>query len=766
MQNLSQSQIQDIKSHMLDDVDALKKKFKAKNTEFISINVPHNEAPNFESQGYSVVKQSKLKTLLTIKKSEGLQFEDDIWCMFYKLGFRNLNIDENLVVQWGPNPSDTQQLDVVAVGEEAIFVVECKATAKPKTHSFKGDLNNIEQYKEGVASVLKEIYGTNKRVKFIFATRNYRFAEEGEDITRMRNSNIFHLNDNSYNYIANLIKSYKESVIYQFYGLMFKDELINEKELKIPVLKGNMGGRNYYIFSIEPILLLKIGFVLHRTRVNDSMAPTYQRLLVPSRLKGITKFIDDGGYFPNSIIINFSASNNNLKVKFTPIRSESDSQSEFGFLHIPNAYGIAYIIDGQHRVYGYAQSQFKEKNTIPVVAFENMESEEQLKIFMEINENQKAVSPSLRLDLEEDLYWKSSRLDSRMKALRSSIIKALSGSSNHILYNRISVGEDSASLSFKPFDTALGRSGLIPKATASQWSGNLDTCIYNINETNIENAMKDSRKKITQFIDGAYSVADQILEGDAKESYLFSNRATFAFITLLGSIHEYLVQIGELSLSSTVQERLIAVTPYITALANCLNNLSDEETRTIKGVLGQGADVFWLRSYQNFVNRSFPDYNPEELLEWKETQDKDLQEEGAARKEDIKKQLKNVFFNRLELIFGNKWTNNVAVLKNEVEGRIIKTYGDNDDFEMSDYDWKDYVDIPEYKAVIEKNFSYKEFEEAFAINLGLSFKTKKDKLSWLSMITEPRNKKKSALTRSDLNRLELINNHLQQYVTE
>ena len=57
------------------------------------------------------------------------------------------------------------------------------------------------------------------------------------------------------------------------------------------------------------------------------MAPTYQRLLIPSRLKGITKFIDDGGYFPNSIIINFGAANDDLKVKFTPIKSEKDSQS-------------------------------------------------------------------------------------------------------------------------------------------------------------------------------------------------------------------------------------------------------------------------------------------------------------------------------------------------------------------------------------------------------------------------------------------------------
>ena len=90
---------------------------------------------------------------------------------------------------------------------------------------------------------------------------------------------------------------------------------------------------------------------------------------------------------------------------------------------------------------------------------------------MEINENQKAVSPSLRLDLEEDLYWNAQRLDSRMKALRSSIIKELAANSNYVLYNKISVGEDGAMLAFKPFDTAFGRSGLIPSATQTKYTG-------------------------------------------------------------------------------------------------------------------------------------------------------------------------------------------------------------------------------------------------------------------------------------------------------
>lgn len=764
MEPLTELQKENIKSHMLSEEDVLRIRFKAKNTEFETISIPHNEVEAFEKKGYSIVRTSARKTTMTRKKATSVQFEDDVWCMFYKLGFRTLNSDENLVVQWGPNAEDTQQLDVVAVGNDAIFVVECKAADKPTSHSFKNELNKMEQYMKGVSEVLQQMYGSNKRVKFIFATRNYRFIEDGEDITRMKNKNIFHLNDNSYNYICNLIKSYKESVIYQFYGLMFKDELINVEVLKLPVLRGVMGGRKYYIFSIEPSTLLKIGFVLHRTRVNDSMAPTYQRLLVPSRLKGITKFIDGGGFFPNSIIINFSASREDLKVKFTPIKANTDSQSEFGFLTIPNAYGIAYIIDGQHRVYGYAQSQYKDINTIPVVAFEDMASEDQLKIFMEINENQKAVSPSLRLDLEEDLYWKSSRLDSRMKALRSSIIKALAGSSNNVLYNMISVGEDPSRLSFKPFDTALSRSELIPKATATQWTGDTDICIYNTNETDIDKAMKESRKMITQYIDGGYSIADYIMEDAVKDDFLFSNRATFAFITLLGSLNKYIIKTGKIQPNASVQDRLLAIKPYIEVLAKKLNNLSDEENRIIKGVLGQGADTFWLRSYQNYVNKEFPEYCPDELVEWKETQDQNLQQEGLEMKEDIKKQLKQLIFSCLENVYGSKWLSNVAQLKNAVEGRIIQIYGDNDDFDLLSYDWKDYIEVQEYKEVISKNFSYPAFEETFAINLGLSFKSKKDKLAWMSMILEPKGKKSTPMTRSDLNRLELINTHLAKYI--
>jgi len=142
---LNEYQIEKIKSHMLHEEKVLKTKFKARNTEFDTCSVLINEVDAYEKMGYIETKRTARKVHMARKKDHAVQFEDDIWCLFYKLGFRIMNRDENLKIQWGPNASDTQQLDVVAVGEDAIFVVECKSAYTPTKHSFKAELNKIEQ---------------------------------------------------------------------------------------------------------------------------------------------------------------------------------------------------------------------------------------------------------------------------------------------------------------------------------------------------------------------------------------------------------------------------------------------------------------------------------------------------------------------------------------------------------------------------------------------------------------------------------------------
>ena len=769
---LTESQVQNIKEHMITEESMLNKKFKSKNSSYDFLTIELNEIDDYKQEGWELVATLKRKAKIQREKDSGRKFEDDIWCLFYNLGFKTLNYDENLVVPWGTGSGDHHQLDVVAVDEEAIFVVECKATDKNKNANFKKDIDNLCQYKEGVTKALRQIYG-EKKVKFVFATRNYKFAESSEDLKRMRENNVYHFNENSYNYINSLIKAYKSSVKFQFYGLMFKNELISKEKIRVPALKGSMGGHDYYMLSIEPSKLLKIGFVLHRTKVNDSMAPTYQRLLVPARLKGITKFIDDGGYFPNSIIINFDSSNKKMKVQFEPSSNTKDTSSRFGILSIPNAYGIAYIIDGQHRVYGYAGSKYKDTNTIPVVAFDNMESQEQLKIFMDINENQKSVSPSLRLDLAEDINWDSERADSRMLALRSSIIKVLTRDANSVLYTKISVGEDSAKLTFKPFDTALSKSGLLPKAANKTYIQDTDVCLYDCNNLDHNKAMDDAKKRISNLLRESYAYMQGKLDGDTFETFFEDNRGTYAFIVLVGLLNKHLIYAEQLTQKSTTEQQIRAMSPYFDSLGSYLTNLPEEHRSTFFVVKGQGADTTWLHMFESAINDKYSDFQPDGLKEWKESQDEDLQQKGQGYGKQIEKILHDRVIEKLQELHGDKWEKTIFEIKAKCMQRMSSDIPEDSD--VDERNWPDYIQTPDLKDVIEKNWiiqkeddeNYITFENEFSIRLSDDdpFKSRKDKMKWFNDLISFRNSwtstKPKPLSRAQVDELAFILEKLQ-----
>ena len=765
MAYLTPTQIQSIRQHMTDDPSVLTKKFKAKKTPYEIRSVFLNELDDYVKEGWEEVSTSKHKAKIQKLKPTGMRFEDDIWCMFYNLGFRTLNYDDNLDIQWGSNPGDHHQLDVVAVGEEAIFVVECKATDAIKQASFKKDIGDMCLYKEGVMRALRDVYGKDKKVKFVFATRNYTFSDGCEDEKRLKENNIFQFTDNTYDYVNSLIKSYKNTVIYQFYGLMFQHERINNDKIRVPALRGTMGGHEYYMLSIEPAKLLKIGFVLHRTKVNTQISmPTYQRLLVPSRLKGIGEFIDKGGYFPNTVIVNFDDSNKKNRVQFEQAAGGTDdTKTKLGYLTIPNAYCIAYIIDGQHRVYGYAGSKYKDTNTIPVVAFNGLPSDEQLKIFMDINEHQKAVSPGLRLDLNEDLNWDSSRLDSRLKALRSSIIKQLGTGNNSVLARKIAIGEDSGKLTLKPFDTALSQSSLLPKATAKEFIKYTDVCLYNTNYVEHNKAMNDSQKRISNLIKDSYAYVYYKMTGEHAEEYdkfIECNRGTYAFVSLISSFNEHLIQLGELNQNSSTKEQIEKMSPYFDALIDYICNMPTDDKSQILLMKGAGADILWLRKYQYAIRQQIPLYNPEGLDAWLETQDKGLQEEGKKCGKLIEEQVKERVLSKLEDLYGATWENQIKTIK----GRCLMRMDDSAD----DQSWTDYMNLQDFKEIIDSKWriqkeddeAFVTFEDEFSIPVTEAFRTKSDKLKWINdLISFSKSwttAKGRALTQADVNEMKSI----------
>lgn len=779
MAYISNEQIIDLKSKLSSDPSLLGKIYKAKKNDKYIISVDHNLVDDYEKEGWEIEAVLKTKTRLTKEKKHSKKFEDEVWCQFYDLGFRTLNIDENFELPFSKDPKDKKQIDVIAINDETAIIIECKSSDKlKKAPSYKDEFDLLGLRIDGFQKTLKQLIHGSIKTKYVFATRNLRIDTESIDMERFFSTNSYLHNDSSFQYVNSIIKNYKNAANYQFMGLLFKNQLINNEKIEIPAVEGEMGGLKYYMFSIEPGTLLKMGFILHRTKANEEEMPTYQRLLVPSRLKGITSFIDGpdgngGGFFPNSIIVNFNTKKHKIIFEF----KTNSSASRYGILKLPNAYSIAYIIDGQHRLYGYANSKFKDSNTIPVVAFSNLPSITQLEMFMNINQNQKAVSPSLRLTLEEDLFWDSDRADSRIKALRSSIIKSLCISQSSPLLNKISIGEDTAELAFKPFATALSTSGLLPSAKGNKYSDkNLIECLYDTNNNNHDQEMRRSKKEICKLLELAYSFVEEnyssIFEKD--RYFIISNRGTYAFINIIGSLNSFLTQEGVLSKKNKPQERLEQMEKYLVVLLNGINTIDKQREESLLSLIGAGADVKWLRFFQELINSKFPNYNPTELIEWKERHNSELQSEGRNYGIAIEKYMKTKVLENIQLLFGDNWELEINSIKRDCQDRAEKEmeryYKEFN--QKKDVQWTEMFNVNDYKTIIEKywtnkneNASFITFETLFSLDIGLGFNSKKDKTKWIAKFNSLRNNwaheasKNNGLSKEEVAKLKIMYNH-------
>ncbi len=721
---LSNEQIQELKGKLINDDAYLKKQFNIRKKKHEETSILYSERDDYFKRGWETVKEFKTKVRVKRDKKHDILFEDEMWCLCYKLGFNILNFDRKFDLPYGKNKSETQQIDVIAANSEVVLIIECKSSEKNKKYSYKNYFESLSVKLNGFNKSLKEIIG-DRKLKYIFATRNQIFPEDSVDLGRLKKENGFHVDNNTFNYISQLVEKYKSAAIYQFMGLLFKNQIINLDKIKIPCVRGTMGGKEYYMFSIEPKLLLKIGFVLHRAKANVESLPTYQRLLVPSRLKGIGGHIDSGGYFPNSLIINFNETKKN-KLEFQESKSTSSTSTKAGILKIPNTYSSAYIIDGQHRLYGYAFSEkFHGSNLVPVVAFKNLKNEEQLGIFVDINENQKAVNKTLRITLNEDLHWNSERTDSRMKALRAGIISKLA-LSNGPFSDMISIGEDSKHINATAFDNVL-KDVLVPKAKGNKFLENQSGILYDINDHDNNNAMENCKNKTVELLNYIFfQIFDKhpkylsTEKDDYRNKLVFSNRGIYPIIYTIGSVFKYLQKNDKVSMKTDMQVLADYIYKYLKEIFKYLDNVDTEELNIYLTMQGAAVQKQWSMFFHQIINLKYKDFVTKEFKDWQETKDQNIQNEGKEVRTEIEKFIKNNVLNSLEEIHGEDWEYNVGdiKIKKSAEATAAELTKKETINKRVKIHWTEMLRILDYKKMIEKNWSLNEglLMKIFSIN--------------------------------------------------
>ncbi len=668
---------------------------------FFSKTIPNKNVAEFEElieNGWTIDKEFKTSKRVKKEKNHDVLFEDKVWSLFASLGFHLMNKNRKFDLPYSKsNPKLTQQIDVFAKDDETIIIVECKSTAEEnKRGDFKKELEAYKGKIGGIRTTISQLFPDQKlKFKFILATENYSISEG--DISRLTGIGGLHFDDEAINYYADMYKQLGLASKYQLLGSLFGGQEIPELNNKIPAIRGKMGGHTYFSFSIEPEKLLKIGYVLHRNKANINMMPTYQRIIKKSRLKSVHEFVDTKkGYFPNSIIVSID-SDRDLSFDRANTQVES-SISDIGILHLPKKYRSAYIIDGQHRLYGYANSEYKTKNSIPVVAFINLAREEQVKLFMQINENQKAVSKNLRTTLNADLLWTSKNYIEQLKALRSRISIVLGENRNSALFDKISIGEDRRTITQEAFDKSLNQSNFLGKVTKNKieklgtfYNGDLD----------------ESFDKLSTFLRFTFNYIKECSPEvwTDPNSILLINKGVYAIIKIQSDIVDYLLAHSIVKPTDSAKIYFQESKTFLDAVINFINDMDNETQENLRKAYGTGGYVKYWRTLQIQISNVHEVFSPVGLEEYIKNEAREFNTRAFQYIRDIETFFKKDFREKLEDKYGNSWFKNGVppqIAKKALElayDKNLKVENEEDEIEP----W-DCLTIISYRTIALKNW--------------------------------------------------------------
>ena len=499
---------------------------------------------------------------------------------------------------------------------------------------------------EGLRKSIHLLFPSVKhKIKFILATRNYFISDEDQE--RLKQVGGIHFNEENIDYFLALNSQIGISAKYQLLGNIFPGQEIPELDNLVPAVEGRMGGHIYYSFSIEPEKLLKIGYVLHRNKANINMMPTYQRLIKKARLNSVFEFIEEGGYFPNSIVISIDTK----KTYFERANKQVGSTlSKVGILHIPKRYRSAYIIDGQHRLYGYSNSEYRKKNTIPVVAFINLSRDEQVKIFMQINENQKTVSKDLRNTLNADLLWDSESKTEQMRALCSRISIHLGESRDSALFNKISIGEDKKIITTQAIENALKKSNFLGKVSKSKIE-ELGT-IYN-------GDLDYTYERLKEYLSFGLNYFREHLPEEwekGNDSMLIINKGIYGMILILSDVLIHVRDNQNFDIKkNSVKSIFSEVKTYLDPVITFIKSIDETTSNELKSSYGSTGDTKYWRTFQKAIKNTHKSFNPEGLDDYFKREEKLYNNKAINFIRDIELHLKNDYRAKLESHFGKKW---------------------------------------------------------------------------------------------------------------
>ena len=632
-----------------------------------------------QEDGWRIVRKNVKSTRMAKPKPADEQLEDEVWSILAQMGFKEMSKGRNftIAVEDGLPP---RQIDVFAKDDESIIIVECTRRNEPGKKSMANLIEKISATQKSQRKSIQKAYREQAKfkVKYVIATRNISWSDV--DLEKCEQANITVITDGELNYYTGLVQHLKHAARYQFLGHIFGGLEINGLACEVVATRGKMGGEPFYTFLIPPDKLLKIAYVGHKASRDIDNLETYQRVLQPQRLKKIAKYINDGGKFPTNIVVNIKTKKNK-KLRFDVMRKVGEAEQ--GVLQLPPNYASAWIVDGQHRLYGYAYARgadgYNEDSTIlPVLAYVNLPADKERDLFIDINSKQVKVRKGLLVELYADLHWKSPYPEEAFKALLSRIASRLNSDGTSPLHNRMTV-TGKKKTQFRCLTPTSIHDGLRVAKLLGTFSkdaivpGPLSTSNGHDHDANLKKGVAVISECLRIF---ATEMPDHWKKGDGSGGYLCTNNGIRALFHVIKDIADHVQQKGRTELYLfNADETFENIKPYLQVLVDYFRKESAQEISTFRRI---GSSLKAVReqafSMEACINKDIPDFKPKGLSGYLESRDEAGTEEAGVKVRKIQKRLFDYIIDTLKMHYGKEnktwWTKGIPVgIRKECAGK-------------------------------------------------------------------------------------------------
>jgi len=334
--------------------------------------------------------------VITIKKIENMRnsYETDIAKLLYNFNLDFYGLNEEITDKTN---NKIGEIDIICGFENYIFFIEV-TTLKDDINKKAGHWFSRWSDDDNILLVKSQLNLPDYKIKRIFIDLSHNSGEKSVSSL----NHILKKDDNHYiykddiNYFQNNFATIGRVSRNDFFNYIKFPRIKLSKP--IHAIKFYLSNMPAYSFIARVDELLEICYVQRRFNKDEG----YQRALNPDRISLISKDIENKTIiaFPNSIIVNSvnKISNDNFKKIDCPCVTT---------IQLPQSYCEFKVVDGQHRILGFAKLPeiFQKNSYLPVIAFEKMRSNDELKMFIDINSKQKKVDSNLVFLLKKSLLW-------------------------------------------------------------------------------------------------------------------------------------------------------------------------------------------------------------------------------------------------------------------------------------------------------------------------------------------------------------------------